>query len=341
MKAILVERYGGPEVLRVAEVDTPRPGPTDALVRVRACGVCYHDLLMRQGRFRNLKLPQIPGHEVAGEVAEVGAAVTHLKPGDRVIVAAFRFCGVCPACRQGRNDQCQASAGAPGAEEDGGYAEVVRAPAVCLTRLPESISWEEAAALPCAAATALEAVRDVAQVRPGDRVLVTGASGGVGVHAIQLARLFGAEVIAATTSQEKAKLLPDLGAHAVVCGPADQMARRVKETAGGRGVSVVIECVGTATMEASLHALAPGGRMALVGAITGDPVPIKPAVLVLKNLSIHGTSRQADLAEVVELVESGRLRPIVSRSLPLAEAAESHRLLEGRASFGRIALRLP
>ncbi|MEE9219340.1 MAG: alcohol dehydrogenase catalytic domain-containing protein [Acidobacteriota bacterium] len=339
MRAALFDRFGGPEVLHTREVPDPEIGPNDVRVRVRACGVCYHDLLARQGRYRGLKLPRIPGHEAAGEVAEVGTAVRHVARGERVLVAASLVCGVCPPCRRGRIDLCQAAGGAPGEEPDGGYAEYQRVPSACVTRLPESISWEEAAALPCAAATALEAVRAVADVRPGDRVLVTGSGGGLGVHAIQLARLYGAEVIAATTSEAKAKRLAELGAAEVICGPIDSLAARVKQITGG-GVTAVIDCVGTATLEASLRSLVPGGRLALIGAISGDPVPVKPAVLVLKNLRIGGTTRQADLADVVDLVTSGRLRPIVSRSFALEEAAEAHRLLESRASFGRVALRI-
>lgn len=339
MRAVLIERYGGPEVLRCAEVERPRAGPTEVVVRVRACGVCYHDLLVRQGKYRRVRLPRIPGHEVAGEVAEAGSAVTRFRTGDRVVVAAFQFCGLCPRCRQGRNDLCEAPLGTPGTDEDGGYAEYMRSPEVCLTRLPEPIGWEDASALPCAAATALVAVRDVAGVRPGDSVLVTGAGGGLGVHAIQIARLFGGEVIASTSSEEKAARLPELGASHVICGPADQIPARVKALTGGRGVSAVIECVGTVTLEPSLRSLAAGGRVALIGAVSGDAIPIVPAVLVLKNLLLGGSSRQADLAEVVSLVASGALRPIVSRALPLEEAAEAHRLLESRGSFGRIALR--
>ena len=339
MKAVLIERYGGPEVLRCADVERPRILPTEVLVRVRASGVCFHDLLIRQGKYKNIQLPCIPGHEVAGEVAEVGSAVFAFREGERVVVAAFLFCGICPSCRQGRTDECETPPGAPGTQKEGGYAEYLRAPAVCLTRLPEGIPWEEAAAIPCAAATALDAVRNVARVGPGDKVLVTGAAGGVGVHAVQIARFAGAEVIAATGSKEKAARLQELGAHHVVCGPADRLAAQVKVITGGRGATAVIECVGTATLEASLRSLRAGGRLALIGAVTGDAVPVKPAVLVLKNLTIRGSSRQADLAEVVEWVAAGRLRLVVPRVLPLEEAAEAHRLLESRASFGRVALR--
>jgi 2-desacetyl-2-hydroxyethyl bacteriochlorophyllide A dehydrogenase len=338
MRAAIIDKYGGPEVLAVRQVPEPRPGPTEVVVRVRACGVCYHDLLVRQGRYKAVRLPRIPGHEAVGEVASAGAAVSRFKPGDRVLVAAFQFCGLCPPCRRGRNDLCEAPAGTPGTDDDGGYAEFMKSPAVCLTPLPAAIGWQEATAIPCVAATALTAVRDVTGVRPGDRVLVTGAGGGLGVHAIQLAQVFGGDVIAATTSPDKVRRLEEIGAARVICTAPEEMPGRVKQATGGRGVDAVIDCVGTGTLDASLRCLAPGGRLALIGAVTGDAVPIKPAVLVLKNLTIGGSSRQADLADVVDLAASGRLRLIVSRTLPLEEAAESHRLLESRASFGRIAL---
>jgi 2-desacetyl-2-hydroxyethyl bacteriochlorophyllide A dehydrogenase len=338
MRAAIIERYGGPEVLALRQVPEPEPGPTEVVVRVRACGVCYHDLLVRQGKYKSVRLPRIPGHEAAGEVSRVGAAVARFRPGDRVVVAAFQFCGLCPPCRRGRNDLCAAPAGTPGTDEDGGYAEYMKSPAVCLTPLPATIGWEDATAIPCVAATALTAVRDVTRVSPGERVLITGAGGGLGVHAIQLARIYGGEVLAATSSADKVRRLEELGAGRVVCAPPEELPGRIREATDGRGVDAVIDCVGTGTLDASLRCLAAGGRLALIGAVTGDAVPIKPAVLVLKSLTIGGTSRQADLADVIELVASGRLRLVVSRALPLEEAAESHRLLESRASFGRIAL---
>ncbi|MCZ6778168.1 MAG: alcohol dehydrogenase catalytic domain-containing protein [Acidobacteria bacterium] len=338
MRAVLIDRYGGPEVLRFGEARDPSPGPGEALVRVRTCGVCYHDVLMRQGKYRDVRLPRIIGHEVAGEVACLGPDVSGLEVGDRVLVPTWLSCGVCAHCQERQNELCEAPGRMPGHDEDGGYAELMCAPATCLTRFPESIPWDQAAALPCAAATALEAVRGVAGVKPGDSVLVTGAGGGLGVHATQLSRLHGARVIASTTSKHKAQLLEDLGADHVICGPAEGLAKSVKALTGGTGVTVVIECVGTATFEASLRSLAAEGRMALIGAVSGDTVPIKPAVLVLKDLTISGCSRQARLTDVVDLVVSGSLRPIVSRTLGLNEAAEAHRLLESRESFGRIIL---
>ncbi len=338
MRAVFIEQYGDPDVLRCGHAPDPSPGPGEALVRVHTCGVCYHDVLMRQGKYRDVRLPRITGHEVAGEVAGLGPGVSGLEVGDRVLVPTWLSCGVCAHCRKRQIEFCEAPRRMPGHDEDGGYAELMRAPAVCLTRFPESIPWDQAAALPCAAATALEAVRSVAGVKPGDSVLVTGAGGGLGVHAIQLSRLHGARVIASTTSERKAELLEELGAHHVVCGPAEALARSVKKLTGGSGVTVVIDCVGTTTFEASLRSLAAEGRMALIGAVSGDAVPIKPAVLVLKDLTVRGCSRQASLTDVVDLVVSGSLRPIVSRTLGLEEAAEAHRLLESRESFGRIVL---
>lgn len=340
MRAIVVHRFGGPEVLELAEVPTPEPGPGEVRIRVEACAVCFHDVSARAGAFRHTPLPLVLGHEVAGVVDAVGPGVADLAPGTPVVAATGAACGTCAYCRSGEGHLCLDGPGMFGEVLPGGYAEYMAGPAAAFAVRPPGLGAAAAACLPCAAATALHALRRAA-VRPGETVLVTGASGGVGVHAIQLARAMGAQVLAVTTSAAKAARLADLGADQVLVSPDLDFAAQARQAAGGRGPAVALDMVGGRAFASCIRALARGGRLILVGHVESDPVPFQPGLVVLKALTLAGVyaGGMADLQGALAAASAGQVRPLVAAELPLAAAATAHRLLADRAAFGRVVLR--
>jgi D-arabinose 1-dehydrogenase-like Zn-dependent alcohol dehydrogenase len=322
----------------------PGVGRRDVLVRVAACGVCTLDVVTRNGTYRNrVELPLIPGHEIAGTVVEVGGEVHRFRAGDRVATTQrYHICGSCRFCRGGYEPLCAERKFLGQQALVGGYAEYVAVEDDNVALLPADVSEEQAAIAACAIGTSLNAVRDVGRVKPGERVLVTGAGGGLGVHAIQLARLAGAFVIAVTTSQDKAGLLTELGAHVVlVTGRGEDFSERVRALTRGDGVDVVIDNVGTPSFTAMRKSLAINGRWILVGQLTGDFVPFNPAQLFLRNqsmLSVNSTTR-AQLEDVLSLIARKALRPVITGVHGLDEVAAVHDRMERGGVPGRIVLR--
>ncbi|MBX6377478.1 MAG: zinc-binding dehydrogenase [Clostridia bacterium] len=341
MKAIVLDEFGPAENLRLAEVPDPVPEEGEVLVRVRVCGVCYHDLLTRQGAFPRAKRPVILGHQVGGDVVAVGPGVRSFRPGDRVISLPFATCGRCDTCLSGRDTLCEETPLFLGEDIDGGYAELVKAPERTFCPLPDGLSYEAGCTLACTAGTAYHAAVVRGGIRPGEVVLVTGASGGVGQAAVQFARMAGAEVIAVTSSPAKAPALAALGVDHVVVSPDLRFQHEVKALTGGRGCDVVLEVVGSATFEASVHSLRPGGRLVFVGNVEGRPVQVKPAWLILKELAFIGTKgiTVPEMHRVLALAAAGRLRPVECVELPLEQAAEAHRMVAERRAPGRVLLR--
>ena len=203
MKAIVLKEPGAPSGLKLTEIDRPTPGPHDALIRVAAAGVCHHDVVVMRGVLRRgIKPNVVLGHEIAGEVIEVGSAVHGLALGDRVASILTECCGSCARCAQGREHRCLNGRGI-GHSVDGGYAEFVRIAAMSLRPVPENVSFEQAAVCACPIGVALHAVRVLARPEAGETLLVTGASGGLGIHGLQIAKAMGARVFATTTSRTK------------------------------------------------------------------------------------------------------------------------------------------
>jgi D-arabinose 1-dehydrogenase-like Zn-dependent alcohol dehydrogenase len=215
MKAVVIEAFGGPEKLKVQERPTPRPDFGDILVKVEVAGVCHHDVLHRAGKLPGAKAGVVPGHETAGQVVAVGSGVATHAIGDRVVVYQRRFCGQCRNCLRGRQDMCRAL-GAPAVDTEGGYAEFVCVPANMGIKIPDGVDWNAAALACCPIGTSLRALKTVAGICPGDVVLITGASGGLGVHQIQITRALGGHPIAVTTSPAKIRALKSLGAEDVI-----------------------------------------------------------------------------------------------------------------------------
>src|SRR5258706_1555157 len=211
MRAVILRRIGGPEELEYAETPDPVVGPGDVLVRVKAEGVCGRDLIDRRGGFRGLPLPVILGHEFAGEVVSVGEGVATFAAGDRVANLLRLGCGACRACLRGETPICERAWQSFGQTQNGGYAQFVVAPSAALVKVPLQVTDVEAASVACTFGVALRALRSVGRVTLGDRVLVTGASGGVGMAALQVAKALGARGIAARRSEAQQKALVQPG----------------------------------------------------------------------------------------------------------------------------------
>jgi NADPH:quinone reductase-like Zn-dependent oxidoreductase len=340
MKAIVFEKHGGPDVLRYVDAPDPVANANEVLIRVKACALNHLDLWVRRGLPGvAIPLPHIPGSDVAGEVAEIGAGVTTVRPGQKVVIAPGVTCGKCPACISGHDNRCRSFTNL-GYMIDGGCAEFVKVPEVNCLLYPENLSWEEAASIPLVFQTAWHMLLVRAELQPGEDVLILGAGSGVGTAAIQIAKFFGAKVIATAGTPEKLAKASELGADYVINHKAQKIREEVRRITNKRGVDVVFEHVGTATWDDSLASLAYAGRLVTCGATTGYDAKLDLRALFAKQLSLLGSymGTKSDLHSVMRLVATGRFRPIVDRTFPLKEAAAAHEYLESGAQFGKVVL---
>ena len=286
MKAVYIEEHGGVDVLTYGEMPEPVIEPNQIKVRVRACAVNRLDLFTRAGvRGTRLDLtgPHILGGDVAGDVVEVGGEVTAVKDGDRVVVNPRLICGECRYCSAGEEELC-ASPGMLGSTTGGGYAEYVKVPAVNAVVLPASLSYEEAASLPTVFMPCWSMLMRRAALKASETVLVLSASSGVGTAAVQVAKkVVGARVIATTSTDDKASMVRELGADEVVNYTREDIAKRVKELTGGRGVDVVVDHVGADFWPAASRSLAAGGRYGICGVTTGYRVELQMGLLFLRT----------------------------------------------------------
>lgn len=336
MRAAVIEEHGAPIVIR--DVPLPRPGVGEALLRVGACAVDRFDLAIRAGsRERASKLPHILGHEIAGEVAQLGPDVTGLDVGDRAASTLYLVCGECRSCLSGRETICLNFGGHIGAAVPGGYAEYVVLPVRNLVPIPGEMDFPTASVLANAIGTPFHALTARMRLLAGERLIVTGAGGGVGLHAVQLGVMLGAEVMAVDLGEEKLAEATRLGA-SVTFDPthADLTAAALAWT-DGVGVDGVLELVGPATMPATLASLAKGGRMVIVGAHTGNEWMINPGDLYRNEWEILG-SRNVSVAElrtVVDLVASGQIRPVIAGTYGLEDVELLHDRVRSGVVVGR------
>jgi NADPH:quinone reductase-like Zn-dependent oxidoreductase len=340
LKAIRFHEYGDRSVLRYEDAPDPRLRPGDALIRVHACAVNHVDIDMRAGSSRlPLALPHILGFEIAGEVVAVAEDVTDISVGDRVSPLFQIHCRQCNWCRRGAHMHCE-NISMLGVQAPGGYAEYVAAPAWALIQLPDALSYQDAASIQTTFATVWHALVTRAHLHDGEWVLVNAAGSGVGTAGIQVARLLGGRVIASAGANEKLDAAKWLGVEATVNYRTDDLAARVGEFTEGRGVDVVMESVGGEVLTASLNALGKDGRVVTVGAHAGEVVPIDAILLFRNQWSLIGSVRatEEEIRHVVDLVGQGQLQTVIHRALPLAEAAEAHRILEQREQFGKVIL---
>ena len=340
MQAVVLRAFGAPDNLRPEMVPDPAPGRGEVLLRVHACGVCHHDLINRRGSLPRTSVPAILGHEAAGEVVAVGAGVEGWAPGDRAATLQRLSCGECAHCRAERNSLCRQDTRFFGEEIPGGYAAYMAAPVAGLGRVPAGVSWPVAAVTCCTTGTAVHCLRTRGRLMAGETVLVTGASGGVGMQAVQLARLDGGRVIAVTSSAGKAAVLREAGADEVIVSPGLDFAAEVRRRTGGHGADLALEIVGSLTFSQTLRSLAAGGRLVTVGNLETGSVDLNPGLVIVKELEILGAyaTTQGELHESFRLVASGELRSWVADVLPLAEASRAHDRLEKKQVAGRLVL---
>jgi len=322
MKAVVCKAFGPIDDLVVADVPAPRPGAGEVLIGVKACGVNFPDVLMVQGKYQvRPPLPFAPGVEIAGVVEAVGAGVAHVRPGDAVATSLTH----------------------------GGFAAQAVAPAANVVPLPAGLDFRIAAGFMLTYGTSYHALKDRAQLAPGETLLVLGAAGGVGLAAVELGKLMGARVIAAASSEAKLATCARFGAEALVNYEQQDLREALKRLTGGKGVDVVYDPVGARFAEPAVRSLAWRGRYLVIGFAGGDipRIPLNLALLMERSLvgvywgawtAREPEANRANLAQVLDWIVAGRLRPLVSRALPLERAAAALAELADRRVLGKIVL---
>jgi NADPH:quinone reductase-like Zn-dependent oxidoreductase len=340
MQALRIHAHGGPEVLSLDQIERPRPGPGQVLVRVLAVSLNHLDLWVRRGMpgFR-VEFPRILGCDGTGEIAALGSGVQGLAVGQKVVIEPGQSSGRSPEDRVG-NDHLSEDYGIRGEHSDGLDCEFVAVDARYALPLPAGLDPVQAAAAPLVFLTAWGLIVSRAAVQPGETVLVIAGSSGVGSAAIQIARERGARVIATAGSEEKRALARELGAEAAVDHYDPDWSREVKRLTGGRGADVVVEHVGPATWEGSLRCLARQGRLVTCGGTTGPEVKLALPHLFIKNLSILGSTMgpRSALPAIFEGLARGSYRTAVDDVLPLSQARRAHERLEKGDVVGKLVL---
>jgi len=338
MKAVRIHQFGGPEVLRYEDVSDPQPRKDQVMVRVRACSLNHLDIWVRKG-LAGVKLPHILGSDIAGEVAEVGEYVKGLKVGQRVLIAPMHFCGHCAKCVAGLQNQCREFT-VLGNAVDGGNCEMIAVPSANVIPIPDSLNFNQAASVPLVFVTAWHMLVGRAGIRSGQTVLVLGASSGVGIAAIQIARLYHCRVI--TTAGDESKLAKgkELGANYGINHYQQRISEEVRKITNQEGVDIVVEHVGAATWDESVKSLKTGGTLVTCGATTGPNVGIDLRHLFARQLSLLGSymGTMGELHEVLQHIFAGRLKPVLDRTFPLHELRAAHEYLETSQMFGKVVI---
>ncbi len=340
MQAVVIREHGDLDALRFEERADPQAGPGQVRIRVQAVGLNHLDTWVRRGVPGHVfPLPMIPGCDFCGVVDQLGQGVKGLAAGERVLAAPGFACGRCAECARGEDQLCR-DYGIFGEMADGGCAELAVVPAVNAIPMPAGLAWTDAAAFPLTFLTAWHMLVARCGIRPGDDVLVHAAGSGVGVAAVQIARLFGARVLATAGSERKLGLARALGAQHAINYETANWVGEVRQLTGKRGVDIVVEHVGEKTFAGSLKVLAKGGRVVTCGATSGSRLETDLRLVFFKGLSILGSTMgsRGELLRIVELVGRGQLRPVVDRVLPLSQVREAHAALGRREQFGKIVL---
>jgi NADPH2:quinone reductase len=341
VKAIVMHQFGDPSVLRYEDVPTPAPGPSEVLVKVASVSVNNLDLRVRAGTYYRLPtLPHVLGWDPAGTVVGVGSDVTELTAGQRVVFKGRIACGTCSPCQAGRPAGCT-GVQQLGLDRWGAYADYVCVPAANLRTFPDNLTFADATVMFRHFPQAFNLLVQTAQMQPGEWVLVMGAAGPLGSCLVQVGKLLGGTVIAAAGSDERAASCLENGADYAVNYRAADLAAEVKRITDGRGVNIVTENIGDASLwNGAFNSLAREGRLVTVGAHGGGFVELDVNALYLKHLRVIGTSgsRPRDVESTVNAAAAGTIRAVIGATLSLSDAAEAHRLAEARAVVGKVIL---
>jgi NADPH:quinone reductase-like Zn-dependent oxidoreductase len=344
MKAAYYDAYGGPEVLKFGDVSDPKLGPGEAIVKVHAASLNAFDLMAREGRYKpNRTFPHILGSDFGGEVAEIDAAAgLPYKVGQRVTAWWVVPCRRCEQCLAGHPNRCALDYKYLGAHLPGAYAQYVTLPAMNLIPIPDTMTWEQAAAFPTAFGTAWHMLITVAALRPGETALIHAASSGVSTAAIQIAKTVGAYVYTTGSADWKLEKARAIGADETINYSTHDFQAEIMRRTGKRGVDLVLEHVGGDVWEKSIRCLTRGGRLVTTGGTASYDVSMNVAYVFHKELKLLGanSTTKPELEVQMRLIGEGKMTPVVDRVFPLEDAGEAHRYLAGRQQFGKVVLRV-
>jgi len=340
MKALYVNEPGAEPDLEVRDVPVPGVADEQVLVRVAACGLCHHDVavmagLLRRGVSRDIIL----GHEISGVIERVGASVNAFDEGDRVVATLTAFCGNCDRCQAGHQYRCREGQGV-GHGINGGFAQFVVLPETSLVPIPDGVDLVDACLAACPIGVTIQAISDVAKVKPGETVLVAGAGGGLGIHAIQVAASGGARVMAVTTSPDKIPAIESLGAEVVLSTEDLDFSEIVLALTGDEGADVVLNTVGSAVFDSCMASLAQFGRMVILGEVEGAKVNFNLTDILFRDATISGSTGASpnNIASALDMMSSGEVKPVIHQRLGLTEAAKAFQLVRSRGATGRVVL---
>jgi NADPH:quinone reductase-like Zn-dependent oxidoreductase len=339
MKAAIFEQHGGPEVLRYTDAPKPKPGTGEVRVRVRACAINMLDLSVRTNDFHEVRLPHILGSDISGMVDVLGEDVTDWQMGDAVMVCPVIICGECAACKRDEPGYCTKTQ-LVGYNIPGGYAEYMVVPASALLHKPAELSDIQAASLPLAGMTAYHMLIERAKLRGAEKVLIFGASGGVGSIALQICKALGSWTAAVTRDGGKSEHLIELGADAVFLNTRKFWRNDVKDVIS-EGFDLVVDILAATYLEDALMLLKPGGRLVMIhSSATAERGMDSFNPILRKQLTIIGsrTGSISDLHAFLDLVKAGKVMPVVDRVFPLEEAADAHKYFQRRQHVGKVVL---
>ncbi len=340
MKAVRFHSHGGPEVLKYEDAPDPRPGHGEILLEVKATSINHIDIFLRRG-MPGIKIPfpKIEGCDASGIVRETGPGVHDLKAGDRVTINPGISCGHCEFCAAGFGSECTTYV-MVGEHIDGAYAQLLKVPAHVAIRIPESLSFEAAAAAPLVFLTAWSMLIGKGKIQAGEDVLILGAGAGVGTAAIQIAKLSGCRVIATASTDDKLERAKALGADVLINYQKEEFDKRIRDITNRRGADVVVDYIGNDTWVQSLRSARKGGRVLTCGATTGFAPQTDLRHIFYRQVQVIGSTMGShrEFMDVMKCIFRGQLKPVIDKVLPLSEAAQGHELIENRKVFGKIVL---